>query len=185
MPNLLAIPGSLRRRSYNAALARAAAELAPEGCRIEVASLRDVPLYDGDVEAQGLPPGVEALKQRLLAADGLLLFTPEYNHSVPGVLKNAIDWLSRPPKDIPRVFGGRPVGLLGASAGPGGTRQAQAALLPTLRTLGTVPFFGKGVHVGFAAKVFDEDGRLVDDAQREQLAAYLVAFCAFVGKLTG
>jgi NAD(P)H-dependent FMN reductase len=117
MATIIGIAGSVRRASYNAALLRAAIELAPANLQIEVASIRGVPLYDGDVEErEGVPPAVAELKERIAVADGLLMVSPEYNNSVPGVFKNAIDWMTRPSRDIPRVFGGKPVGLIGASA---------------------------------------------------------------------
>jgi NAD(P)H-dependent FMN reductase len=167
MATIVGISGSLRRGSYNAALLRAAAELAPPGLAIEVASIREFPLYDGDLEAeQGIPEPVRAVNDRIAVADGLLLVTPEYNNSIPGVFKNAIDWLSRPPKDIPRVFGGRPVALMGATPGPGGTILAQAAWLPVLRTLGMELWPGPRVYVSRADKAFDASGRLVDEAVR-------------------
>src|SRR5690606_22007770 len=123
---------------------RAAARAMPEGVTVEIATIAGIPLYDGDLEAeQGIPEPAERLKTALAAADGLLLVTPEYNNSVPGVLKNAIDWLSRPPGDIERVFGGLPVALLGASAGGFGTILSQAAWLPILKTLGTRTYSGK------------------------------------------
>ncbi|HEY8945351.1 MAG TPA: NADPH-dependent FMN reductase [Polyangiaceae bacterium] len=180
MANIIAISGSLRKASYNTALARAAAELMPPSSRLELASIGGIPVYDGDVEAQGLPPAVTALKERLVAADGWLLVTPEYNNSVPGSLKNAIDWLSRPSSDIPRVFGNRPVGVIGATPGSGGTRLAQTAWLPVFRTLGMLPFFEKVLYVASAAKVFDEEGRLTDERVKTQLTAYVRAFVAFV-----
>src|SRR5262249_42079945 len=123
---ILGISGSLRRGSYNSMLLRAAVELAPEDTRIDVASIAGIPLYDGDLEAEkGIPEPVRQLKDRIAQADGLLLVTPEYNNSIPGVFKNAIDWLSRPASDIPHVFGGRPVALAGATPGRGGTLLAQ------------------------------------------------------------
>src|SRR5262245_31368665 len=141
---IIGIAGSLHSGSFNAALLRAAAELAPAaGITIEIASIRGIPLYDGDIEtASGIPADVAALKDRIAAAAGLLLVSPEYNNSIPGVMKNAIDWLSRPAKDVARVFGERPTGLIGATPGQGGTTLAQAAWLPVLRTLGTLPYFG-------------------------------------------
>jgi NAD(P)H-dependent FMN reductase len=183
MPTVIGIAGALRRNSYNAALLRAAVELAPAGLAIEIASIRE-PLYDGDVEAeQGIPAPVRALKDRLAAADGLLLVTPEYNSSIPGVFKNAIDWLSRPANDIARVFGKRPVALMGATPGMGGTALAHAAWLPVLRTLGTQAWSGPRVHVSNAAKVFDADGRLVDEAVRASIAKYLAGFVEFIGRV--
>src|SRR5690606_18294913 len=111
--------GSLREGSYNRALLRAAAELAPEGMTIDTFDLRQVPLYNGDVEAAGDPPGVAALKQAIRDADGVLFATPEYNHGVPGVMKNAVDWASRPPRAA--ALQGKPVALIGASPGITGT----------------------------------------------------------------
>jgi len=183
MGTILAIPGSWRKGSYNAALARAAQALAPEGWTIEIASIAGFPLYDGDLEAaQGLPPAVAALKERIVAADALLLVTPEYNNSVPGTLKNAIDWLTRPASDIARVFGDKPTGLIGATPGPGGTRLAQAAWLPVLRLLGTRPWFGKSLYLADAGKAFDAGGALVDERLRGVLAAYLQGFAAFAAR---
>src|SRR5579884_4269569 len=121
--SILALSGSLRAKSFNTMLARAAVDVAAGDTRIDVATLHDIPLYDGDVEASaGVPAAVARLKDRIAAADGLVLVTPEYNGSIPGVLKNAIDWLSRPSADIPRVFGGVPTGVIGATPGPGATR---------------------------------------------------------------
>lgn len=183
MGTILAIPGSWRKGSYNAALARAAQALAPEGWAIEIASIAGFPLYDGDLEAaQGLPPAVAALKERIVAADALLLVTPEYNNSVPGTLKNAIDWLTRPASDIARVFGDKPTGLIGATPGPGGTRLAQAAWLPVLRLLGTRPWFGKSLYLADAGEAFDAGGALVDERLRGVLAAYLQGFAAFAAR---
>src|SRR3954453_2152099 len=113
MPTIVAISGSLRKGSFNTMLLNAVVEVAPLGTTIEVASIHEIPLYDGDVEAAGIPHAVRTLKERVGASAGLLLVTPEYNNSVPGVLKNTIDWLSRPAADIQRVFGGRPVGFMG------------------------------------------------------------------------
>ncbi len=174
---ILGIAGSLRRASYNAALLRAAAELAPDGVAVELESVRGIPLYDADVEADsGIPARVVELKERIAAADGLLLVTPEYNNSMPGVFKNAIDWLSRPPKDIARVFGDRPVALLGATPGRGGTRLAQEAWLPVLRTLGTRPWFGQQLYVAGAGDAFDSNGALVDPTIRKLLSSYIQGF---------
>jgi NAD(P)H-dependent FMN reductase len=123
---------------------------------------------------------VRALKDRIAASSGLLLVTPEYNNSIPGVFKNAIDWLTRPPNDIARVWGDRPVAVIGATPGRGGTLLSQAAWLPVLRTLGTRPWFGGRLQVASAGSVFDEEGRLVDERVREQLKKFLDGFAAFV-----
>lgn len=140
---IVGLSGSLRSGSFNAHLLRAAARVAPAGMEIEVETIRGVPLYDGDVEAaEGLPARVTELKDKIAAADALFLVTPEYNNSIPGVFKNAIDWLTRPASDIPKVFGGKPVAFMGASPGGFGTILSQEAWLPVLRTLGTQPWFG-------------------------------------------
>jgi len=181
MARIIGIAGSLRKGSYNAALLRAAAERAPAGMEVEIASIAAIPLYDGDLESeQGIPDRVTALKDKIAAADGLLLVTPEYNNSMPGVLKNAIDWLTRPAKDIPRVFGDKPVAIMGATPGGGGTRLAQTAWLPVLRTLGTRAWFGKQLYVAGAAQVFDAEGRLVDEKINKLLSEFMAGFAAFV-----
>jgi chromate reductase len=162
-------------------LLRAASDLAPAGTTVEIASIAGIPLYDGDVEAeQGIPEAVARLKDRVAAADGLLLTSPEYNNSVPGVFKNAVDWLSRPPRDIQRVFGDRPVALMGATPGAGGTRLAQIAWLPILRTLGMRLWSGKQLYVTGAAQVFDAEGRLVDEQIRRRLTDFMAGFAGFV-----
>jgi len=186
MPNILALSGSLRSKSFNTMLLGAVADAAPAGTHVEIGSIKDIPLYDGDVDAaSGAPPAVRELKEKIAAADGLLLVTPEYNHSIPGVLKNAIDWISRPAADIPRVFGGRPTGVIGATTGPGGTILAQAAWLPVLRALGTLPYFGPRVIVAHAAKVFDEHGRLQDAAVRALVEKYIAGFAEFSSRQSG
>lgn len=183
MSKVIGIAGSTRAKSYNAALLRTAVELSPEELSIEIASIADIPLYDGDREAaEGLPAPVLALKDRIAAADGLLLVTPEYNGSVPGVMKNAIDWLSRPANDIARVFGDKPVGLIGATPGRAGTRLAQTAWLPIFRALALRPWFGKQLYLDGAGRVFDDHGRLNDDKLRELLAGYLTGFAGFVAR---
>lgn len=181
MVKILGIAGSLRRASFNAALLRAAVEVAPAGTSIEIASIRDIPLYDADLEAQGIPPAVAELKDKVVAADALLLVTPEYNNSIPGVFKNVIDWLSRPPADAPRVFANRPVTLIGASPGRFGTVQAQRSWLPVLRTLRMRPWFGTPLYVSSAASVFDAQGRLVNAEVRMHLEQLLMDFVQAIG----
>jgi len=183
MARIVGISGSLRQGSYNSALLRAAAALMPAGSALEIATIRGIPLYDGDLEsASGIPADVRRLKEAIAGADGLLLATPEYNNSVPGVFKNAIDWLSRPPSDIARVFGGRPVALVGASPGGFGTILSQNAWLPILRTLGAELWTGGRLLVSRAPSVFDQNGALVDAKLGEQLRDYLRGFVEFVEK---
>jgi chromate reductase len=183
MIRILGISGSLRKASYNSALMRAAQRLMPEGAELIEGSIAGIPLYNGDDEAAtGIPPAVQALKDRIAAADGLLLFTPEYNNSIPGVFKNAIDWTSRPPKDIGPLFGGRPVAVLGASPSGFGTILSQNAWLSVLRTLGTRPWQEGQLMVSRAGDVFDDQGRLTDDRMRERLKEFLAGFVAFVVK---
>jgi NAD(P)H-dependent FMN reductase len=178
--HIVGISGSLRRHSYNSGLLRAAAEMLPDGTTLEIGSIADIPLYNGDVEAEGMPAAVLALKEQVAAADGLLLVTPEYNNGIPGVFKNAIDWLSRPSSDIPRVFGGKPVALIGASLGNFGTILSQSAWLPVLRTLGAEHWAGGRLMVPHAAKAFDADSDLIEEAMRERLRAYLAGFVAHI-----
>jgi NAD(P)H-dependent FMN reductase len=179
--NIIGLAGSLRQGSYNRRLLAASVPLLAPDFVLEVIGLEGIPLYDGDVEARdGLPAAVAALKARIVAASALLIASPEYNNGIPGPLKNAIDWLSRPASDIPRVFGGRTVGIIGASPGRFGTLSAQQAWLPVLRTLGVVPYFGHSLMVGAAGTVFGNDGGIVDDGTRERLAAYLAGFAKFV-----
>jgi chromate reductase, NAD(P)H dehydrogenase (quinone) len=185
MTKVLGISGSLRRGSHNSALLRAATKLVPPEATLETASIRGIPLYDYDVEVQGIPAAVTQLKEAIVAADGVLLVTPEYNNSIPGVFKNAIDWLSRPPADARRVFGGKPFAIIGASAGNWGTILSQSAWLPVLRTLGTLPWFGGRLAVPRAASVFDEAGNLKDAAVEEQLKQFLAGFVSFLRRPAG
>ena len=178
---VLGISGSLRKGSFNTALLRTCVSLMPQGVELEIGSIAGIPLYDGDLEAaHGIPAVVESLKRKVVEADGLLLVTPEYNNSMPGVLKNAIDWLSRPPADIANVFSGRPVALMGASPGGFGTILSQNAWLPVLRTLGTRTWSGGKMMVSRAGGVFNEAGELTDQAVRTQLQKYLAGFVAFI-----
>jgi NAD(P)H-dependent FMN reductase len=178
---IIGICGSLRRASFNLMLLHAAVAAAPAGTAIEIESIRDIPLYDGDLEAeQGIPPAVQRLKDRIATADALLIVTPEYNNSIPGVLKNAIDWLSRPPSDIARVFRGRPVAVIGATPGQGGTALSQAAWLPVLRTLGMRPWFEGRLLISGANKTFDTGGRVADAATQDRIRTFVEGFASFV-----
>lgn len=184
MATILGMSGSIRVGSFNSMLLRALAGAAPPPTTVDIVSIRDVPLYDGDWEAaQGIPPAVEQLKERLAAADGLLLVTPEYNNSIPGVAKNTIDWMSRPPADIARVFRGKPVAIAGATPGPGGTALSQAAWLPVVRTLGMLPWFQGRLMISGAAKVFDSSGAMVDEAIRDRVGKFIEGFAEFADRM--
>ncbi len=175
MTTILGLSGSLRRASFNAGLLRAAADLAPDGVTIRIGSIRGVPLYDADLEAkEGLPEAVQALQDQLAAADALLMVTPEYNNSVPGVFKNAIDWMSRGPGL--KLFVGKPVAVIGASPGGFGTILSQDHWLPVLRTLRMRPWFDGRLMVSRAEPLFDASGDLVDEATRKRLAAFIAGF---------
>ena len=181
MIKILGISGSLRAQSYNTSLLRAAVPLAGNGAQIEAVTLHGIPLYDGDVEqSEGTPAAVLALKEKILASDGLLLVTPEYNNGVPGVFKNAIDWLSRPTPGMPDVFRNRPVAVIGASPGNFGTIMSQTHWLQVLRTLGTQQWHGGRLMVSRAASVFGTDGALQDDKIRAQLSDFVQGFAASI-----
>lgn len=179
MTTILGISGSLRKASLNTALLRASVGLMPGGATLEPAGIEGIPLYDGDVEAEGIPPAVSALKARLLAADGLLLVTPEYNNSIPGPFKNAIDWMTRPEDEVARHFRDKPVAVIGASIGSFGTILSQAAWLPVLRTLRMRPWFGGRLMVTRAEGLM-QDGELADPRTRERLEQFLAGFVDFV-----
>jgi chromate reductase, NAD(P)H dehydrogenase (quinone) len=176
---ILGLSGSLRRASFNAGLLRAAAEVMPDGAKLEIGSIRDVPLYDGDLErASGLPPAVVTLQAQLQAADGVLLVTPEYNNGIPGVFKNAIDWMSRGPGL--QMWAGKPVAVIGASPGGFGTMMAQDHWLPVLRTLKADFWAGGRLMVSRAGDLFDEDNNLTDAASRDRLAAFMDGFAKVI-----
>ena len=178
---ILALGGSLRESSFNRALLHEAAALAPAGTELDlghVAVAGSLPLFNQDiVDRDGAPGEVARLKEALRAADGLLIATPEYNWGIPGFLKNAIDWASRPASEIPLVFGDLPVALIGAGGG-GGTRLAQSAWMPVFRYLTVRPWSGRTLYVDRARERFDEDNRLSDAATREQLRAVIAGFAA-------
>ena len=185
MTEIIGLSGSLRKGSFNTALLHVAAEVAPAGCSVRAESIRDIPLYDADLEASDPPAAVLALQKRIEAADGLLLVSPEYNQSIPGVFKNAIDWLSSFPLGGDRIFRGLPVGLIGVSAMWSGTINAQTAWLPVFRGLAMKPYLGGTLYVGGARDKFDEGGTLTDAATREALAHWMKGFAAFVAEAKG
>ncbi len=177
---ILGISGSLRRSSFNSAALRAAAELAPAGMSIEIHDIGDLPLYNDDVRAAGFPAPVAALREKIKAADGLLFATPEYNYSTSGVLKNAIDWASRPPE---QPFDGKPVAIMGASPGALGTARAQYQLRQCFIFLNAHILNRPEVMIGGAGSKFDAEGKLTDAATREFLGAMLTAFAAWVRRM--
>ncbi len=174
---VLGFAGSLRRASYNRALLRAAQERAPDGMVIDIFDLSPVPLYNGDLEAEGDPSGVAALKAAIRAADAVLMVTPEYNHGVPAVTKNAVDWASRPPREAP--LGGKPVGIIGASPGMTGSARGQSQLRQAFEFTNSFCMPQPELLVFKAHEKFDEAGRLTDEATARYLVRYLEAFLAW------
>lgn len=184
MTTIVGISGSLRKHSFNAGLLRAAADTVPEGSTLTIGSIKGIPLYNADIEeAEGIPKVVEDLKNLIASSDGLLMVTPENNNSMPGVFKNAIDWLTRPPEDRSKIFGNLPVGLMGATPGNFGTAFSQYAWLPVLRVLGTQVWSGRLMWVSGAMSKFDKEGNLSDDGVRKQLSKYMGGFVDFVYRM--
>jgi chromate reductase len=175
---ILGVSGSLRRDSYNTKLLRAASELLPDGVELELwDGLKGVPPYDEEDDVEPVPAAVARLRAAIAGADAVLVATPEYNASVPGQLKNALDWASRPLAT--NVLRNKPVAVVGATAGAFGAMWSQAELRKILATIGARVVEG-GVAVGHAPTRFDGSGRLVDDRLREQLAEVLLALVAAV-----
>lgn len=181
MTSILALSGSLRRASTNSGLVRAAVELGPAaGLSVTTFDLRPVPFYDGDVEAEGTPAPVQALKDAIRAADGVLLCSPEHNASVPALLKNAVDWASRPPDNAIR---GKAFALAGATPGGFGTVRGQIAWRQTLANNAVALMPAPALLVSAAQDKFDADGNLVHEPTRAELQALLAAFAAWIGKV--
>ncbi|HEY0522391.1 MAG TPA: NAD(P)H-dependent oxidoreductase [Stellaceae bacterium] len=178
---VLGICGSLRKGSYNAAALRAAQELAPDGLTIETFDIAPIPIYNEDVRAEGLPPSVEQFRERIRAADALLFVTPEYNYSVPGVLKNAIDWASRPPE---QPFAGKPVAIMGATPSALGTARAQYHLRQILVFLDMHPINKPEVMIAAASGKFDAAGQLTDETTRDFVRQLLTALRDWTRRLT-
>jgi chromate reductase len=170
---VLGFAGSLRAGSLNRALLRAAKDVAPAGMSVEIFDLIDVPLYNADVEAQGDPPAVAALKAAVAAADGVLMVTPEYNHGVAAVTKNAVDWCSRPPRGA--VLNAKPVGIIGASPGAVGSARGQSQLRQAFEFTNSYCLPQPEVLVSKAHEKFDAEGNLIDEGTRTFLGKYMVA----------
>lgn len=179
---ILGIAGSLRKDSYNKALIRAAVELTPDEAEIEIFDIADVPLYNQDLEA-ARPPIVAELKNKIENADAILFATPEYNYSVPGVFKNAIDWASRPYGD--NSWDGKPAAIMGASMGILGTARAQYHLRQVCVSLNLHLLNHPEVLVSSAKEKFDKDGKLIDEKTREKIRELLIALIAWTKRLTG
>jgi chromate reductase len=179
---VLGISGSLRRGSFNSAALRAAQELAPEGLAIHIFDLAPIPLYNEDVREQGFPPAVEELRRRIKQADALLIATPEYNYSIPGVLKNAIDWASRPPE---QPFDGKPIALFGASPAFTGSARAQYHLRQVFIYLNGLILNRPEVFITAAHTKFDGQGRLADEATRGHVRSLLDGLKQWAGRLRG
>lgn len=177
--SVLGISGSLRGASFNTALLRVAQTVAPTDMTIEIADLDEVPLYREEVYQAGFPPAVERLREQIRSADALLIATPEYNFSFSGVLKNAIDWASRPPS---QPFDAKPIAIAGASAGRMGTGRAQYHLRQVFVGLNGHLLNKPEVMIAGAGNVFGEDGQLTDDAARKLLGDLLTALAGAVEK---
>lgn len=178
--NVAAISGSLRKGSFNTLALRAAQKAAPEGVTVEIVDISDIPLYNDDLAKLGMPAAVARLKEQLAHADAVLIATPEYNYSVPGVLKNAIDWISRPPEP---PLNGKPVAILGASMGALGTARAQYHLRQILVFLNTFTLNKPEVFIGAAHTKFNAEGELTDEATKKMLHDQLVALQALWKKV--
>lgn len=179
---ILGICGSLRQGSYNRGLLRAAQQVLPQGAALDIVELGDIPHFNADVLAAGEPPVVLEFKTRIREADALLIATPENNYSIPGVLKNALDWASRPNKAS--VLKGKPVGIIGASTGEGGTVRAQLALRQVFVLTNSLAMLQPELRVPFASQKFDDRGELTDEDTRRRLAAFLVALVEWARLVT-
>jgi chromate reductase, NAD(P)H dehydrogenase (quinone) len=181
---VLGFAGSLRKGSFNRGLLRAAAEMLPEEMSLEIYDLAAIPLYNGDLEAVGIPDVVKDFQRRIDEADALLVATPEYNYSMPGVLKNAIDWASRPSPVRPaQPFDGKPVAMMGASPGMMGSGRAQYHLRQSCVFLNMLPLNKPEVFVAAAQTKFDAEGRLTDERARTQIRQLLEALVGWARRL--
>ena len=172
------IAGSLRRGSYNRGLLRSAQELAPPTMRIEIQEIAGIPFFNEDVEKAGIPDAVVRLRAAVAAADGLLIATPEYNYGVPGVLKNTIDWLSRPPHRS--VLNEKPAAIMGASQGAVGTARSQSQLRQAFAFTNTPAMLQPEMLVAQAHGKFDAEGHLTDQVTRDHLLRFLNKFFAWI-----
>jgi chromate reductase len=175
---VVGIAGSLRSTSFNRALLAAACELAPQALSIGIRELGDIPLFNEDLENGGAPEAVKQLRRAVRSADGLLLVTPEYNHGVPGVLKNAVDWLSQPLRRS--ALEGKPTAVMGASTGLAGTARSQSQLRQAFVLTNSPVMLQPEVLVGRAHEKFDAAGRLTDQPTRQFVTAFLTQFAQWL-----
>jgi chromate reductase len=180
--SVVAFTGSLRAASYNRALARAVRDLAPRSLAVRIEEIDAIPLYNLDVERAAFPDAVTRLKQAIGAADGTLIVTPEHNFSMSGVLKNVIDWISRPPGDA--ALRGKPVGILGATTGLVGTARAQMHLRTVLTNLGAIVMPQPAVLIPRANEKFDAAGRLTDEETARHIRTFLGAFTDWIALIS-
>jgi chromate reductase, NAD(P)H dehydrogenase (quinone) len=176
--SVVGIVGSLRKASLNRALLCVAQQLAPANMYIEIVSLAEIPMFNSDLEGDALPCAVDLLRQSVREADGLLLVTPEYNHGVPGVLKNAIDWLSQPVRGS--ALEGKPTAIMGASPGLAGTARGQSQLRQAFVLTNTPAMLQPEVLVSRAHEKFDSQGCLIDEATRQFVGGFLVQFASWI-----
>jgi chromate reductase, NAD(P)H dehydrogenase (quinone) len=179
---VLAISGSLRKDSYNSSLLKAAEELKPENMEIEIFDIGGIPLYSDDLKSEGFPEKVKILADKISSADGILIATPEYNYSVPGVLKNAIDWVSRV---APQPFNEKPAAIFGASSGMLGTVRAQLHLRQIAVFVNMIVMNKPEIYVNFARDKFDTNGKLTDEKTRDVINKFLISFYNWAGKING
>ncbi len=180
--HLLGISGSLRKNSLNTAALHACQDLLPAGVTLSLFDIAAIPLYNEDVREQGFPPAVQQFREQIAAADALIFATPEYNYSIPGILKNAIDWASRPPE---QPFENKPIALIGATPGGFGTSRSQYHLRQVFIYLNGLLLNRPEVMISSAPSKFDAQGQLIDPATAEQLRKMLLALVAWSQRLSG
>lgn len=180
--HILGFAGSLRQQSHNGGALRAAGEVMPDDMSLDIFDLAPIPLYNQDLDGDNMPDAVRQFKEQIAAADGLLIATPEYNHSIPGVLKNAIDWASRPSGKSP--LNDKPVAILGASGSGFGTARAQLHLRQVLASANALTLNKPEVYISRAGQKF-EQGRLTDEATRDSIRKQMLAFAAWIRRLRG
>ncbi len=179
---VLGIAGSLRKDSINKSLLKASQQLAPENMEIEIYNLSDIPLYNEDIRIQEEPKSVKDIKERIKLSDGLLIATPEYNYSIPGVLKNAIDWISRPPAASP--LNNKPLAIMGATGGISGTVRAQLHLRQVAIFTNMITMNRPEILVQKANEKFDKEGNLTDESTREHVKKFLIAFADWIKRVS-